>query len=99
MYALGWANVTEPTSRAPDVGRRGGGRPLDSLSLRAALPARSGNPHNVAEAWTEVVERFRICTRMIDVCKLMTVHVNGPWCITFEFDQGDAVRVDFEQYH
>jgi toxin HigB-1 len=28
-----------------------------------------------------------------------TVHVNGPWCITFEFQDGDALRVDFEQYH
>ncbi|MBA8801505.1 type II toxin-antitoxin system RelE/ParE family toxin [Agrobacterium sp. DKPNP3] len=28
-----------------------------------------------------------------------TVHVNGPWCITFEFDNGDAYNVDFEQYH
>jgi proteic killer suppression protein len=28
-----------------------------------------------------------------------TVHVNGPWCITFEFEEGDAYRVDFEQYH
>jgi len=28
-----------------------------------------------------------------------TVHVNGPWCITFEFSDGDAVLVDFEQYH
>ena len=28
-----------------------------------------------------------------------SVHVNGPWCITFEFDHGDAVRIDFEQYH
>lgn len=28
-----------------------------------------------------------------------TVHVNGPWCITFEFDDTDAVRVDLEQYH
>lgn len=28
-----------------------------------------------------------------------TVHVNGPWCITFAFVDGDAVRVDFEQYH
>ena len=28
-----------------------------------------------------------------------TVHVNGPWCITCEFDAGDALRVDFEQYH
>ena len=28
-----------------------------------------------------------------------TVHVNGPWCITFEFDNGDAVAIDYEQYH
>jgi proteic killer suppression protein len=28
-----------------------------------------------------------------------SVHINGPWCITFEFDDGDAFRVDFEQYH
>lgn len=28
-----------------------------------------------------------------------SVHVNGPWCVTFEFDGGDALRVDFEQYH
>jgi proteic killer suppression protein len=28
-----------------------------------------------------------------------TIHVNGPWCITFEFDGADAFRVDFEQYH
>jgi toxin HigB-1 len=28
-----------------------------------------------------------------------TVHVNGPWCLTFEFESGDAYRVDFEQYH
>jgi proteic killer suppression protein len=28
-----------------------------------------------------------------------TVHVNGPWCITFEFEKGDAFAVDFEQYH
>jgi toxin HigB-1 len=28
-----------------------------------------------------------------------TVHVNGPWCLTFEFADGDAWRVNFEQYH
>ena len=28
-----------------------------------------------------------------------TVHINGPWCITFEFGSGDALRVDLEQYH
>jgi len=31
--------------------------------------------------------------------KRYTVHVNGPWCITFEFDGNDAARVDLEQYH
>lgn len=28
-----------------------------------------------------------------------SLHVNGPWCITFEWDAGDALRVDLEQYH
>ena len=27
------------------------------------------------------------------------IHVNGPWCLTFEFEDGDAWRVDWEQYH
>lgn len=27
------------------------------------------------------------------------IAVNGPWRITFEWDDGDAVRVDLEQYH
>lgn len=28
-----------------------------------------------------------------------SVHVNGPWCITFEFEGGNAYQVHFEQYH
>jgi toxin HigB-1 len=28
-----------------------------------------------------------------------SVHVNVPWCIAIEFEQGDASRVDFEQYY
>jgi len=28
-----------------------------------------------------------------------TVHVNGPWCITFGWEDQDAVDVDLEQYH
>lgn len=27
------------------------------------------------------------------------IAVNGPWRITFEWEHGDAVRVDLEQYH
>jgi proteic killer suppression protein len=28
-----------------------------------------------------------------------SVHVNGPWCITFRWDGGDAIDVDLENYH
>jgi proteic killer suppression protein len=28
-----------------------------------------------------------------------SVHINGPWCVTFEIEDGHAVRVDIEQYH
>lgn len=28
-----------------------------------------------------------------------TVHVNGPWCVTFEFEDGNVLNVDLEQYH
>jgi len=31
--------------------------------------------------------------------KRYMVHVNGPWCVTFEWIDGDAWRVDLEQYH
>jgi toxin HigB-1 len=28
-----------------------------------------------------------------------TIHVNGPWCITFEWREGNAAHVDLVQYH
>jgi proteic killer suppression protein len=28
-----------------------------------------------------------------------SLHVNGPWCVTFEWREGDAWFVDLEQYH
>ena len=28
-----------------------------------------------------------------------SVRITGAWRITFEFEQGDAYRVDFEEYH
>ena len=28
-----------------------------------------------------------------------TIHVNGPWCITFGWDGENAIDVDLEQYH
>ncbi|WP_373499201.1 type II toxin-antitoxin system RelE/ParE family toxin [Desulfococcus sp.] len=33
------------------------------------------------------------------VPKRYSIHVNGPWRITFEREEGDALRVDLEQYH
>jgi len=31
--------------------------------------------------------------------KRYSLHVNGPWCITFEWEEGEVERVDLEQYH
>lgn len=31
--------------------------------------------------------------------KRYSIHINGPWCITFEWSEGEALRVDLEQYH
>lgn len=31
--------------------------------------------------------------------KRYTLHINGPWCVTFEWEGTDAYRVDLEQYH
>lgn len=31
--------------------------------------------------------------------KRYSIHVNGPFCITFEWSDGEALRVDLENYH
>nr|VFJ55974.1 MAG: proteic killer suppression protein [Candidatus Kentron sp. DK]VFJ60099.1 MAG: proteic killer suppression protein [Candidatus Kentron sp. DK] len=31
--------------------------------------------------------------------KCYSIHVNGPWCITFEWEEDEALRVNIEQYH
>jgi proteic killer suppression protein len=31
--------------------------------------------------------------------KRYSIHVNGPWCITFEWEEGEAFNVDLVQYH
>jgi toxin HigB-1 len=28
-----------------------------------------------------------------------SIHVNGPWCITFEWDAPRASRIKLQQYH
>lgn len=28
-----------------------------------------------------------------------SIHVNGPWCVTFEWVGVNATKVNFEQYH
>ncbi len=33
------------------------------------------------------------------VPKRYSIHINGPWCITFAWQEGEALRVDLEQYH
>jgi proteic killer suppression protein len=34
-----------------------------------------------------------------EVPKRYSIHINGPWCITFEWQEDEALRVDLEQYH
>jgi proteic killer suppression protein len=60
-------------------------RRLDMLDV-ATLPAEMGLPGFNFHPLRGKPQRY-------------SVHVNGPWCITFEFEAGDALRVDFEQYH
>lgn len=31
--------------------------------------------------------------------KRYSIHVNGPWCITSEWEDGDALKINLEQYH
>ncbi len=31
--------------------------------------------------------------------KRYSIHVNGPMCITFEWNDGEVSRLDFENYH
>jgi proteic killer suppression protein len=31
--------------------------------------------------------------------KRYSIHVSGPWCITFEWEDGDALKINLEQYH
>ena len=28
-----------------------------------------------------------------------SIHINGPWCLTFEWRDGIVLRLDLEQYH
>ena len=31
--------------------------------------------------------------------KRFSIHVNGPWCLTFEWNEQSAYLIDLEQYH
>ena len=31
--------------------------------------------------------------------KRYRIHVNGPWCISFQWEDSDAFKIDLEQYH
>jgi toxin HigB-1 len=50
--------------------------------------------------------RSTVCDNLASTFMLFTgkpqrysIHVNGPWCITFEWEGSEALRVDLEQYH
>jgi len=49
----------------------------------------------VISAKTTTIDLYRLGLRSTRY----SLHVDGPWCITFEWLDGDALRVDLEQYH
>ena len=73
-----------------------------SSKIRADLRARSLVRLDVVDRAEQLVELdvpgfdFH---RLRGKPKRFSIHVNGPWCITFEWIDGDAWRVDLEQYH
>ena len=70
---------------APDLQRRAKLR-LDALEAAKALDDQRKPGFDFHALQGAVPQRY-------------TIHINGPWCITFEFENGTAKRVDLEQYH
>jgi proteic killer suppression protein len=52
-----------------------------------------------AESFVELTVRSYRLHALHGSPKRYSIHVNGPWCITFEWNNGSAYRVDLEQYH
>ncbi len=74
-----------------------------SAKVRADLKARALRRLDVLNAAREV-EDLRVPGFDFHPLKGLkptrySLHVNGPWCITFEWADGEALRVDLEQYH
>jgi len=74
-----------------------------SAKVRADLRARALRRLDVLNAAREV-EGLRVPGFDFHPLKgfkptRYSLHVNGPWCITFEWADGEALRVDLEQYH
>ena len=74
------------------------GRRVDHTGRGFAVQNRSYGDYRRAEA-AAVSAIANGSRHSLKGVKRYTIHVNGPWCITFEFEEGDAYRIDFEQYH
>jgi len=86
--------------------RRAGLRTLfqtgTSAKVRPDLQARSLRPLDTldqAGALTDLHLPGMQFHRLHGMPTRYSLHVNGPWRITFEWTEGDAYRVDLEQYH
>jgi len=73
-----------------------------SVKMRGDLQARALRRLDVLDHAT-VLTDLRVpgfdVHALRGVPKRYSLHVNGPWCITFEWADGHAWRVDLEQYH
>ena len=62
--------------------------PISGILRLTWRDAMDRMPLEIQTLYAELVEPTRY-----------TLHVSGPWTITFEWIDGDAWRVDLEQYH
>ena len=82
---------------------------LAELFENGLSPMISHNLHTMAIRKLDALEQTDVLSELnvhgFDFHRLQgmpnrySIHINGPWVITFEWEDGDALRVDLEQYH
>lgn len=77
------------------AGEKGGiqARHVKRLRLQLARLGRSSGPHDMA------VPNWRLHPLKGRLAGHWAVWVDSRWRLTFAFEKGDAVLVDYQQYH
>lgn len=77
----------------PSEARRRHGR-----RFRGSEGEERESPTHEYRSWFDALPGFNFHP-LVGKPKRYSIHVNGPWTITFGWEAGEAVDVDLEQYH